>query len=411
MDEASRNRYLKDVEYFSKKLEEDPTSRLFMPLAFAYLKLGKYDEVIDICSKGLDYHPDYIAAKVVLANAFMEKGMVEEAKLLLYDVVEKMPDNYRANKMLGDILRESGDILSATVYYRTALITSPEDFELKVLIEELSESLGNKIFTDNTDLKQIDETIEKAETAPVDADMSDLRSEIGKMDEIFSGAYADEDMKKQSIVEIPEEAIPEDPITTDKIDLNFELQGDDKENLATNNIDFGKLNLEDSFKESADKKEDEYANIEKEVLEKIDFGDVQLDDNTKPYENIQSFDSYAESMLYDMNTDKVALILEEKEEKDFGVTLNELDLSLLDDLEKKPVLDEKELSFPDSSETLDRLDHEKLAQSLTLDITDAELSDKAKHENLIEQKDLEIINELERWLNNVRRLKDERNAK
>lgn len=225
MDEASRNRYLKDVEYFSKKLEEDPTSRLFMPLAFAYLKLGKYDEVIDICSKGLDYHPDYIAAKVVLANAFMEKGMVEEAKLLLYDVVEKMPDNYRANKMLGDILRESGDILSATIYYRTALITSPEDFELKVLIEELSESLGNKIFTDNTDLKQIDETIEKAETAPVDADMSDLRSEIGKMDEIFSGAYADEDMKKQSIVEIPEEAIPEEPITTDKIDLNFELQG------------------------------------------------------------------------------------------------------------------------------------------------------------------------------------------
>jgi len=408
MDEASRNRYLKDVEYFSKKLEEDPTSRLFMPLAFACLKLGKYDEVIDICSKGLDYHPDYIAAKVVLANAFMEKGMVEEAKLLLYDVVEKMPDNYRANKMLGDILRESGDILSATIYYRTALITSPEDFELKVLIEELSESLGNKIFTDNTDLKQIDETIEKAETAPVDADMSDLRSEIGKMDEIFSGAYADEDMKKQSIVEIPEEAIPEEPITTDKIDLNFELQGDDKENLATNNIDFGKLDLEDSFKESADKKEDVYANIEKEVLEKIDFGDVQLDDNTKPYENIQSFDSYAESMLYDMNTDKVALVLEEK---DVGVTLNELDLSLLEDLEKKPVLDEKELSFPDSSETLDRLDHEKLAQSLTLDITDAELSDKAKHENLIEQKNLEIINELERWLNNVRRLKDDRNAK
>lgn len=138
---------------------------------------------------------------------------------------------------------------------------------------------------------------------------------------------------------------------------------------------------------------------------------MQLDDNTKPYENIQSFDSYAESMLYDMNTDKVALVLEEKEEKDVGVTLNELDLSLLDDLEKKPVLDEKELSFPDSSETLDRLDHEKLAQSLALDITDAELSDKAKHENLIEQKNLEIINELERWLSNVRRLKDDRNAK
>jgi len=80
MNESSREKYLKDIDYFSKKLEEDPASRLFMPLAFALLKLGRYDETIDVCKKGLDHHPDYHAAKVILANAYLEKGMLKEAE-------------------------------------------------------------------------------------------------------------------------------------------------------------------------------------------------------------------------------------------------------------------------------------------------------------------------------------------
>ncbi|MCA1980722.1 MAG: tetratricopeptide repeat protein, partial [Calditerrivibrio sp.] len=166
MNEASVKKYLNDVEYFTKKLEEDPKSRLFMPLAFAYLRLGKYDDAIDICSKGLDNHPDYHAAKTILANAFLEKGMIDEARNILYDIIEVSPDNYRANKMLGDILRNDGDFTGAAVYYRSALAISPEDFDLRVLIDELTESSNIKPFDMPSDITNLEEKLNETEKNP-----------------------------------------------------------------------------------------------------------------------------------------------------------------------------------------------------------------------------------------------------
>ena len=138
MDENQKARYLRDIEYFSKRLEENPKSKVFMPLAMAYLKLEKFDEVIEICTKGLDNNPDYIAAKTILAQAFLGKGMLNEAKGLLLEVATFSRDNYRANKLLGEIYRAEENIEKAIYYYRTAYFSSPEDLELKNLIEELA---------------------------------------------------------------------------------------------------------------------------------------------------------------------------------------------------------------------------------------------------------------------------------
>ncbi|MBC7196649.1 MAG: hypothetical protein H5U39_05295, partial [Deferribacterales bacterium] len=120
MDESQKSRYLRDIEYFSKKLEENPKSKVFMPLAMAYLKLEKYDETIEICTKGLDNNPDYIAAKTILAQAFLGKGMLNEAKGLLLEVATFSKDNHRANKLLGEIYRAEGNVEKAIYYYRTA---------------------------------------------------------------------------------------------------------------------------------------------------------------------------------------------------------------------------------------------------------------------------------------------------
>ncbi|MDK2791251.1 MAG: hypothetical protein PWQ25_114 [Deferribacteres bacterium] len=138
MDENQKARYLRDIEYFSKRLEENPKSKVFMPLAMAYLKLEKFDEVIEICTKGLDNNPDYIAAKTILAQAFLGKGMLNEAKGLLLEVATFSRDNYRANKLLGEIYRAEENIEKAIYYYRTAYFSSLEDLELKNLIEELA---------------------------------------------------------------------------------------------------------------------------------------------------------------------------------------------------------------------------------------------------------------------------------
>jgi tetratricopeptide (TPR) repeat protein len=191
MDEQKKALLLKDIEYFSKKLEEDPKSKVFMPLALAYLKLGKYDDVIEICTKGLDNNPDYFAAKTILAEAYIGKGMVNEAKGLLLEVVTILKDNYKANKLLGEIYRSEGKIDKAIYYYRNAAQSAPEDFELRQLIQELA------ISTDATPYN-IEEEDEKADKdSGFETEIDEKAQDITTLTEHL----ADEVMKDLSQIE------------------------------------------------------------------------------------------------------------------------------------------------------------------------------------------------------------------
>lgn len=138
MDEKLKTKYLRDIEYFSKKLEDEPKSKVFMPLAIAYLKLEKYDEAIEITSNGLDLNPEYLGAKTLLAQAFLGKGMLNEAKGLLVEVAAFSEGNYKAQKYLGEIYRIEGNMEKALYYYRSASLSAPEDYELRGLIDELA---------------------------------------------------------------------------------------------------------------------------------------------------------------------------------------------------------------------------------------------------------------------------------
>jgi len=183
MDETVKNKYLKDIDYFSKRLEEDPGSKVFMPLALAYLKLGKYDEVIEICSKGLDANPDYVAPKTVLAQAYLGKGMINEAKGLLIEVAAINKDNYKANKLLGDIYRAEDNIDKAINHYRTALMISPEDVQLREMVNELAETTEAKPAEDEPQTEEIQ--------LDSDEDVADLADELAE--ELRESGHEEED--------------------------------------------------------------------------------------------------------------------------------------------------------------------------------------------------------------------------
>lgn len=420
MDEASIKRYLKDVEYFSKKLEEDPASRLFMPLAFAYLRLGRYDEVIEVCSKGLDNHPDYYAAKVVLANAFLEKGMIEEAKHILFDVVEKMPDNYRANKMLGDILRESGDILGATIYYRMALVTTPEDFELRVLLEELTDSLGTKAFHADETMKNIEDAVGKAETAPINEEISELKTELGKMDEMFS-VSAEE--KPSVVVEIPDEMIPkgEFEFESNQRTTQPDLEIKEEVTLTFEQLDFGNLEQPEIKEKSTEKEVERDIKIEDELIEKFDFGVTDEGIKIETHEGLESFETFADALSKDIHDE---LVPEEKDQTIFPekdeIAKKELDFSIFDEVEG--VSSTKDISVENLSDVvLDGIVKEKppladvdlkLDVEPVLDETSVKIDEINKEftSEFVDEKNAKVLAELERWLNNIKKLKETRNV-
>jgi len=194
LEDNERNVYLRDIEYFSELFDKDSSSMLFMPMAYAYLKLGKYDEVISTCEKGLEQHSDYIPATCLLAEAFIGKGMLEEAKALLVGTVEVSPYNYRAKKLLGDILKDEGDMEEALAYYRAAQKLNPENEQLNTILTEIEETFknlslegeGGDVINDELD-DQLDKAMDgildnikdkNSETERVDDEVSELQGSI-----------------------------------------------------------------------------------------------------------------------------------------------------------------------------------------------------------------------------------------
>lgn len=110
MEEYEKSAYLKDIDYFAAKLEENPSSTLFVPLANAYIKMEQFNEAVRVLSFGIDANPEMYSAKTLLAQAYLGEGNIQEAKAILTEVQVVDRNNYLASKLMGDIHRNDDDI-------------------------------------------------------------------------------------------------------------------------------------------------------------------------------------------------------------------------------------------------------------------------------------------------------------
>ncbi|MGE4496676.1 MAG: tetratricopeptide repeat protein [Deferribacterales bacterium] len=244
MDEINRSKYLNDIEYFSRKLEEDPASKLFMPLSVALLKLNKYDDVIYYCAHGLEHFPELLGAKTVMAQAYMGKGKVEDAKGLLKQVILVNRFNYKANKLMGDIYRAESDIERALEYYRKAYKISPEDRKLGEDIEELENLLENGLAeAGDIDLPDRDSEI-------LVSMAEELADEV--KDELSHDTYEDKELADDEIEKTFQEIAEKSTEDEDGFDMD----------------DFGKEDFEEEIRENL------LASVDEEIKSKEVFGDV-----------------------------------------------------------------------------------------------------------------------------------------
>ncbi len=91
-----------EIEELKKKFSQNPDSLIFVPLADAYRKAGLYDDAIEVCKKGLEKHPTYTSARVVLGRVYIEKNKFDEAIQELKKVEAVDADNIMVHTMLGN---------------------------------------------------------------------------------------------------------------------------------------------------------------------------------------------------------------------------------------------------------------------------------------------------------------------
>lgn len=120
-----------DISKLNERYARDPTSRIFVQLADAYRKNNMVDEALDVLNKGIEYHPQYALAYLVIGKCYYEKRAHVQAKDAFEKTIALDPQNIVALRMLAktyEMLKDDKGQISA---YKSIIAIDPLDNQAK----------------------------------------------------------------------------------------------------------------------------------------------------------------------------------------------------------------------------------------------------------------------------------------
>jgi len=118
-----------EIDRMAAQLAKDPHSKVFMPLAEEYGKVGMWQEAAGVLEDGLTFYPGFITAMVALGRAYDHMGQATKAKAILEESVKLSPENLRAHRTLIKIYQSQGINESALQSCAAILAVNPRDEE------------------------------------------------------------------------------------------------------------------------------------------------------------------------------------------------------------------------------------------------------------------------------------------
>jgi tetratricopeptide (TPR) repeat protein len=125
------------VDELRSRWQREPFSRAFLPLAEEYRRLGKLVEAERVAREGLQRHPAYHSAKVLLGRVLLDLDRLEEAAAEFRSVLEAEPRNLLAGRLLAGIQRSQGRWPEALETFRRLQIFYPDDPEVRAQVYQL----------------------------------------------------------------------------------------------------------------------------------------------------------------------------------------------------------------------------------------------------------------------------------
>jgi len=117
-----------------KILSDNPNSTIFAALAEAYRKKRDLERASLICQKGLEIHPDYGPAHLVMAKINMDRKLYDEAEKEL-DIATRLDGRTRAVEViLSEILVKKGKYQEAENILSRLISAEPRNESLKMLL-------------------------------------------------------------------------------------------------------------------------------------------------------------------------------------------------------------------------------------------------------------------------------------
>ncbi|HAD82669.1 MAG: hypothetical protein A2509_11460 [Candidatus Edwardsbacteria bacterium RIFOXYD12_FULL_50_11] len=164
-----------EIEQLSEKLQADPKSRVFAQLADAYRKSDLLDEAIDTAKRGLENHPNYAIAHLILGRCYLAKGMYALAREEFELTIKNDMQNLVGYKLLGETYEKQNMYPEALKYYQMVLDLEPADAELSEKTAKLKSLMQTEPQAEAAPAQPESATppaAEIVETAPAEAAMA-----------------------------------------------------------------------------------------------------------------------------------------------------------------------------------------------------------------------------------------------
>ena len=118
-----------EIDRLAIQLAKDPHSKVFLPLAEEYCKVGMCEEAVSVLEEGLKHYPGFITAMVALGRAYDQLNQPTKARAILEGAVKLSPDNLRAHRTLIKIYVAQGLRDEALASCSIILTMNPRDEE------------------------------------------------------------------------------------------------------------------------------------------------------------------------------------------------------------------------------------------------------------------------------------------
>ena len=101
------------LEALRRRVQLDPVSIAFAPLAEELRRSGEYAEAVRACLAGLEHHPAFLSARVTLGRALAALDRSSEARTEFEYVLRVAPDNLLARRSLTELEAQSPGLTPA----------------------------------------------------------------------------------------------------------------------------------------------------------------------------------------------------------------------------------------------------------------------------------------------------------
>ncbi len=196
------------IDTLEKALSDNPESMRFARLADMYLHVGKIDDAVELCTRGLQKYPRYITGRFILAKGLMAQGNNEDARREFETVLEMNNRYVLAWKYYGDLLRNMGQHDASDLSYSELLEIDPLDEDSRAMVEALKQKRA--VEKDSDILSISHHTPELLEAEDIQQENGEKTSNgEDKFSYILDDIFSEEEESENVDIDMEDETSPE----------------------------------------------------------------------------------------------------------------------------------------------------------------------------------------------------------